>query len=333
MIDNIATLKPTELAEAIHTLTIAKIPVMIWGTPGIGKSQIVAQVAAKQQKPVKDIRAVQMDPTDLKGLPYFEDGKAKWAIPDFLPTDGEGILFLDEINSAPPLVAAALYQLILDRRLGDYVLPDGWSIIAAGNNETDRGVTTRMPTPLANRFAHFTATTDIDDFSQWAASNGIRPEVIAFLRFRPELLNAFDAKSGDKAFATPRSWERISEAMNANPSDTIEFQVYTGLVGQAAAIEFVGFLKIFRNLPSIDAILLNPDTVKVPDDAATMYAISGALARRADDNNVDRVFTYVDRMPDEFTVLTMADAARRAPEIQHSGAFVQFASKYSHITV
>ena len=332
--NTITPMKPSLLATAIDTLTKAKIPIFIWGPPGVGKSQIVAQVAKGQNKALIDVRAVQMDPVDLKGLPHInDDGRAHWAIPDFLPTEGEGVLFLDELNSAPQLVQAACYQLILDRKLGDYELPDGWSIVAAGNNETDRGVTTRMPTPLANRFAHFQAATDVDDWSKWAARNQIRPEVIAFIRFRPELLHSFDPKSGEKAFPTPRSWEFVSNAMNANPVPEIEFQVYAGIVGQAAAAELVGFLRIFRNLPSIDMILMNPDTAKVPDDPATKYALSGALARRADDNNIDRIKTYADRMPAEFTVLTMADAARRCPDIQHTPAFINFGAEYSDIVM
>lgn len=332
--NNITELRPAELAQALDTMITAKIPCFIWGPPGVGKSNIVAQVAKAQGRQVIDVRAVMMDPVDLKGLPHINgDGHAHWAIPDFLPRSGTGVLFLDELNSAPQLVQAACYQLILDRKLGEYTLPDAWSIVAAGNNETDRGVTTRMPTPLANRFAHFQATTDIDDWSKWAVQNNVRPEVVAFCRFRPELLHSFNPQSGEKAFPTPRSWERVSEAMSANPPQSIEFQIYVGLIGQAAAVELIGFLKVFRNLPSIDAIMMNPTTVDVPEDPATLHALCSALARRADDSTIDRIGTYVDRMPDEFTVLAMADSARRAPEIQHSAAFVQFASKYSSFTI
>lgn len=330
----ITTLKPSQLALALDTLIKAQIPVFIWGQPGVGKSQILAQVAKQQGKQVIDIRAVQMDPVDLKGLPHVNgDGRAHWAIPDFLPRSGEGVLFLDELNSAPQLVQAACYQLILDRRLGEYELPEGWAIVAAGNNETDRGVTTRMPTPLANRFAHFHATTDVDDWSRWAASHNIRAEIIAFIRFRPELLHSFDAKSGEKSFPTPRSWERVSETLDADPPKEIEFQLYAALIGQAAAAELVGFLRIFRNLPSIDGILLNPGTANVPEDPATLYALSGALARRADDNNIDRIKQYAERMPDEFTVLTMADASKRNPDIQSTAAFIAFASQYSELVL
>jgi hypothetical protein len=237
------------------------------------------------------------------------------------------------LNAAPPLVQAACYQLILDRQLGEYHLPDGWSIVAAGNLETDRAVTSRMPTALANRFCHFELTVDSDDWRKWAVSNNIRPEIIAFIAFRPELLYQFDPKSGEKAFPSSRAWEFVSKALDTNPSPAIEFQVYAGIVGQAAASELTGFLRVFRNLPSIDMILMNPDKAQVPDDPATLYAVSSALSRKASDNNFDRIKTYADRMPSEFTVLTVADAARRDPTIQNTPAFIQFGAEYSDVLV
>jgi len=243
------------------------------------------------------------------------------------------VLFLDELNAAPPLVLAACYQLILDRKLGEYELPEGWTVVAAGNLETNRAVTSRMPTPLANRFAHFVMMTDSDEWSRWAAAARLRPEVIAFLRFRPELLHKFDPSSGEKAFPTPRSWEFTNTALNANPPAGVDLQVYSAIVGQAAAVEFTGFLRVFQKMPSVDAILLNPATAQVPDDPATLYALSGALSRKASDNNIDRIFEYADRMPSDFTVLTMADAVRRTPELQSTAAFIQFGAKYSDVLI
>jgi hypothetical protein len=319
---------------AIQTMIRARVPVFLWGPPGVGKSQITAQVAAAMGRPVVDIRAVQFDPVDLRGLPVVNgDGQTHWSVPAFLPQatrDGKaGVLFLDELNAAPASVQAACYQLVLDRRLGEYQLPEGWDIVAAGNRETDRGVVNRMPTPLANRFAHFEVTPDGEDWAKWAVKSGIRAEVIAFLRFRPELLHQFDPSTGEKAFPTPRSWEFVSRAIEAAPPAEIELQVYSAIVGQGAALELTGFLRVFRHLPSIDSILMDPSGAKVPTDPATLYALSGALARRAKDDNLDRLWTYVQRLPAEFTVLTMADTVRRQPELQHTGAFVDFGVKFS----
>lgn len=165
MLPQANAMKPSFMIEALRTLTKVNQPAFIWGPPGVGKSQLVAQVAAEQKKEMIDIRAVLLDPVDLRGLPHLgKDNTARWATPDFLPQEGEGILFLDELNAAPPLVQAACYQLTLDRKIGEYTLPDGWSVLAAGNRETDRSVTSRMPSALANRFIHLDFVVDLDDW-------------------------------------------------------------------------------------------------------------------------------------------------------------------------
>src|SRR5262245_6632638 len=173
------------LYRALHSLIMARQPVFIWGGPGICISAIVRRVAVDFEMPRLDVRALLLDPVDLRGLPFLgQDGRAKWATPDFLPRDGSGILFLDELNAAPAMVQASCYQLVLERKLGEYTLPDGWAIVAAGNRESDRAVTTRMPTPLRNRFVHLEFEVDLQEWSEWAISSKVRPEVIAFLRFR-----------------------------------------------------------------------------------------------------------------------------------------------------
>jgi len=198
-------------AEGHHT------PVMMWGPPGVGKSQMVSEVAARHQVPVIDIRLSQMEPSDLRGIPFRVGDHVDWAIPSILPDAGrhgeKGILFLDEITSAPPSVSAAAYQLILDRRLGAYVVPPGWAIFAAGNRQGDRGVTYAMPAPLANRFSHFDVEANLDDWSRWAYENNIDARLIGFLRFRPELLFDFDPARNPTAFPTPRSWEFAHRAL------------------------------------------------------------------------------------------------------------------------
>jgi MoxR-like ATPase len=202
-------MKPSAITTALRALTEVRQSVFIWGGPGIGKSAMVRQVTAAAGLPLRDIRALLLDPVDLRGLPFLgTDGRAKWAAPDFLPSDGCGILFLDELNAAPAMVQAACYQLGLDRSLGEYRLPEGWAIVAAGNREGDRGATTRMPAPLRNRFVHLDFELDGEEWSRWAIKTGIRAEVIAFLRFRPELLSVFDRDA--HAFPSPRSWEFVS---------------------------------------------------------------------------------------------------------------------------
>ena len=198
-------------ADGHHT------PVMLWGPPGVGKSQIVAKIALQHGVPLIDIRLSQMEPTDLRGIPFRNGQLVEWSIPSVLP-DAErhgpaGILFLDEITSAPPTVSAAAYQLILDRRLGEYQVPEGWVIFAAGNRQGDRGVTYAMPAPLANRFTHYEVEVNLDDWIVWANSVDIDTRVIAFLRFRPDLLFSFDPAHTPIAFPSPRSWEYAHRAL------------------------------------------------------------------------------------------------------------------------
>lgn len=323
-------MKASAVLKALRTLVEARQPVFLWGGPGCGKSSVVRQLAAGSKIPLQDVRAILLDPVDLRGLPFLgNDGRSQWATPDFLPKDGSGILFLDELNAAPAMVQASCYQLVLDRRVGEYTLPDGWAIVAAGNRESDRAVTTRMPTPLRNRFVHVDFEVDLQEWCEWAIQAGIRPEVIAFLRFRPELLSAFDRDQN--AFPSPRSWEFISRILQSAPDKSVEHELFGGAVGTGAATEFSGFLRMFRDLPSIDAILLNPHTEPVPDQPAAQYAVASALARCASDLNFDRVCAYLDRMPTEFSVLCVRDASLREPSVRHTPGFTKWATSNHHV--
>jgi hypothetical protein len=318
------------ISTALRILVTAKQPVFIWGGPGIGKSAVVRQLAEDMTVPLHDVRALLLDPVDLRGLPFLgADGRSKWATPEFLPQDGAGILFLDELNAAPAMVQASCYQLVLDRKLGEYTLPKGWAIVAAGNRDSDRAVTTRMPTPLRNRFVHLEFEVDLQEWSAWAIEAGIRPEVIAFLRFRQELLSAFDRDAN--AFPSPRSWEFVSRILDAMPEQSVEHELFAGTVGAGPATEFSAFLKTFRELPNIDAILLNPLKAPVPENAAAQYAVASALAHCATDTNFDRICTYLGRMPTEFSVLCVRDASLRQPAVQHTPAFTRWATANHHV--
>jgi hypothetical protein len=323
-------MKASAVANALRTLIAVRQPVFIWGSPGIGKSAVIRQLASALRLPLQDIRALLLDPVDLRGLPFLgPDGRSKWATPDFLPTDGSGVLFLDELNAAPAMVQASCYQLVLDRKLGEYTLPDGWAIVAAGNRDSDRGATTRMPTPLRNRFVHLDFEVDTEEWSQWAIQAGVCPEVIAFLRFRPELLNAFDRDAN--AFPSPRSWDFVSRILESKPEASIEHELFAGAVGSGAATEFSGFLRMFRELPNIDAILLNPTAEPVPENAAAQYAVASALARCSSDTNFERVCLYLNRMPTEFRVLCVRDATLRAPEIRYTAGYTKWAVENHHV--
>lgn len=260
-------------------------PVMLWGPPGVGKSQLVAQTAAKHGCPVIDIRLSQMEPSDLRGIPFRSGETVEWAVPAMLP-DGKrhgprGLLFLDEITSAPPSVSAAAYQLILDRRLGAYEVPAGWAIVAAGNRQGDRGISYTMPSPLANRFSHFEVETHLDDWVDWAWRAGIDEAVIGFLRYRPELLFDFDPEQNPIAFPSPRSWEFAHRAVQKFRHEPRLFQgALQACVGPAAGVELAAFIESLDQLPDLDAIIRGEEA-QVPKEIDLQYAVASALVARA----------------------------------------------------
>ena len=260
-------------------------PVMLWGPPGVGKSQMVAQIAASHEVTLIDIRLSQMEPSDLRGIPFLKDEIVDWAIPAMLPDAKrhgvKGILFLDEITSAPPSVAAAAYQLILDRSLGEYKVPDQWAIIAAGNRQGDRGVTYTMPAPLANRFSHYEVDVNLDDWVAWAYANGIDERVIGFLRFRPDLVFDFDPSYNPVAFPSPRSWEFAHRALQKFGEDPgLLVSALQACVGKAAGVELNAFVESLHQMPDLDAIVSGED-VDAPGELDLQYAVASALVARA----------------------------------------------------
>ena len=215
---------PTELKAYLNQIINKRLQIstMIWGSPGIGKSSIVAQVAQEHDIDFVDVRISQLAPTDLRGLPVAEDGISKWYPPEFLPRDGIGILFLDEINMAPPAMQGVAQQLILDRRVGSYTVPEGWYIWAAGNRKEDRASVFDMPAPLANRFIHLEVVPEFDSFKAYALEKKVHEQVIAFLSFRPTLLHHIHPQQ--PAWPSPRSWEYASTLHDAGlDGDNIPF--------------------------------------------------------------------------------------------------------------
>ncbi|MDH5360882.1 MAG: MoxR family ATPase [Gammaproteobacteria bacterium] len=298
-------------------------PVMLWGPPGVGKSQMIAQVAAGHGVTVVDIRLSQMEPSDLRGIPFRVDELVEWAVPSMLPNverHGQfGILFLDEITSAPPSVSAAAYQLILDRRLGNYEVPEGWAIFAAGNRQGDRGVTYTMPAPLANRFSHYEVDVNLDDWVAWAYAHQINEKIIAFLRFRPDLLFDFDPAHNPVAFPSPRSWEFAHNALEKfGDKPQLLLGTLQACVGPAAGIELKAFIDNLDNMPDLDAIVSGAE-VGAPKEIDLQYAVAAALVGRAirarGTDNAQLVYghilNYASRFPQkEMGVMLVSDMHR-----------------------
>jgi hypothetical protein len=308
-------MKPSEVMQTLTGLLPTRRPLYLWGPPGVGKSSLVRQAAQRARLPVVDVRAVLLDPVDLRGLPRIEGDRALWCPPAFLPREGEGVLFLDELAQAPPLVQAACLSLTLDRRVGEYVLPGGWSVVAASNRQEDRAGAHRLISPLLNRFVHLDLEVSHDDWHDWAVGAGVAPEVRGFLRYRPALLFQFEPGVSARAFATPRSWEFVSQVLAHTPRELLH-PVVSGCVGEGPAAEFVGFARIYRELPDPDQVLANPATASVPREPAVLYALCGALVercRKASQKVLTSFVQYVGRMPDEFGVLAMRDVLTVAP--------------------
>lgn len=340
-------MRPSAVSKTLNYLIDAQQPGMLWGPPGVGKSSVIRQVATARGIGLIDLRLSQLDAVDLRGIPsVLATGKTHWNQPTFLPTEGEGILFLDEINLGAPSVMAAGYQLVLDRKLGDYELPPGWIVLAAGNRTQDRTNVQQMSTALKNRFVHIDYEVNLDDWCDWALRNGVHVSVLSFIRFRPTMLNMFDAPlKGDdadkrrqaqamkdaNAFATPRSWEFMSKMVTQQPDPEVEYDLFCGTVGEGAAAEFMGYLKYYRDLPNLDALLMNPSKTNVPSEPATLYALSTGLAAKATDDNFDRVVQYALRMPQEFQVLLMKDAVTRSESLTNTKAFNEWTVKNSNV--
>lgn len=255
---------PNGAKKAIRKAFNKQRPIFLWGPPGIGKSDIIHQIAKDMEAHTIDVRLSLWEPTDIKGIPFFNSSTMtmEWAAPSELPSEGLAakypyvILFLDEMNSAAPAVQAAAYQLILNRRVGQYQLPDNVLIVAAGNRESDKGVTYRMPAPLANRFIHLEMRHDFDDWVQWAADNRVHRDVVGYCSYYKKDLYDFDPKSASRAFATPRSWSFVSELLvDDDCDDTTLTDLISGAVGEGLAIKFMAHKKIASKMPKPTDIL------------------------------------------------------------------------------
>jgi len=322
-------MRPTDVVIGLNRLNKVQLPAMLWGSPGIGKSSVIHQMGKNNNRKIYDIRLALLDPTDLRGIPFYnpKTNSAQWAQSSILPkempfgtiigqqeytdtdnvvevratlvmgADGQpylelpdhikeeivrdqnAILFLDEINTAPPVIQAASYQLVLDRKIGEYFLPDGVSIIAAGNNEGDKAVTFKMPTPLMNRFVHIDFEVKFADWHEWAITNRkIADDVVGFLNFSEMHLNKFDPNSKSRGFPTPRSWEFVSKILDPNIPEAVLRGLIGGAVGDGAAIEFLKFREIRLNLPDPGDVLDGKVAPQVNPSLSESYAMIVALS-------------------------------------------------------
>ena len=322
VVDSLSTAYCTAINK---NLPIRVLPsVMLWGAPGVGKSQAVRQIAKEIERGtgkravVTDVRLLLFNPIDLRGIPTANEDKtlAVWLKPQIFQMDDSNevvnVLFLDEISAAPPSVQAAAYQITLDRVVGEHKLPDNCIVIAAGNRVTDKSVAFKMPKALANRLLHIQVEGSFTAWNEWAVGYGIHPKVLGFLSFRQTYLMEFDGSNDDLAFATPRSWEMVSNLLYA-VSDDVEkmYPMIAGLVGTGVATEFRTWVKVYRELPKIEDIFdgKNPP---LPKNTDSMYALTASMAAYAREHKdemrrIANSIVYATRMPPDFAAILMRD--------------------------
>jgi hypothetical protein len=331
-------MKPLEAKLAVAHLVEEKVPLFLWGPPGIGKSSIVRQIAEERGIGFIDLRLSLLDPTDLRGIPFFDQQahKAVWAPPAFLPdgSEPEGILFLDELNTAAPTVQASAYQLILDRRIGEYELPKGWAIVAAGNREGDRGVVYRMPAPLANRFVHIEMEADPLQWRRWAQARGIDPSIVGFLSARPDALFLFDPASPHRSFATPRSWEYADKILKSTPEAELLMPLLAGAIGEELAAEFLSWRAAAGELPDV-AKILSGEPQPVPEDPNALHVLSALLVRHVSPETpteaLEHLLRYLMELPPEFSVMTVKELQHRGVLLEKAEAFKAWIRKFAHL--
>ena len=335
-VENVHNVHIERASELLDAYMSAEDLVMIWGPPGVGKTDVARQRSAAQGRNVITIHTNLRDTVDFRGVPIpdLATGTTRWLVPDELPRidrDGpKGTLLLDEINTAPAQVQAAAFQLVLEKQIGDYKLPSGWTVVATGNRVSDRAAAQRMPTALRNRFAHINVSYDIEAWARWASKNSVAPEVVAFSRFRRELFGVLP-KGDENEFLTPRSVTRAAKYVNALKG--MRQELFGGLIGHPQAAELEGFIQLYRSLGSLDGILRNPQGANVPtlDERSQLYAIATGLARIVDRQTMPALVAYAARLPRDFEVLAITDATTRDETLKSTKAYGDWAVRNASV--
>jgi hypothetical protein len=328
-------IRPTELTVLLSATIKARKPVLITGAPGIGKSDIVTQATIAAGADLILSHPAVEDPTDTKGLPWVVDGHARFMpfgdLEKAMNADHPTVWFFDDLGQASPAVQASKMQLLLAREVNGHKIPDEIVFVAATNRRTDKAGVTGILEPVKSRFVTIVELEpNLDDWCNWAIDHDISPVLLSFLRFQPDLLCKFSASADLSNSPVPRTWNHVHELLKMDLPNSVQNAAISGAVGEGAATEFLAFLKLCQQLPSIDQILIDPKSVPVPQQPAILYALAGALANRTTETNFSRVAMYINLMCDdgkgEFGVLTLRDAMRRHPEITQTQAFVKLAT-------
>lgn len=318
-------------------------PVCIWGKPGVGKSDMCRQVAEDIGAHLVDIRLSQYDSVDLRGVPTVDGRTTVWNMPETLPFKGNPkfeqyedmpiFLFLDEIGSAAPAVQAPAYQLTLDRCVGEHELMDNVFIVAASNRESDRGVSHRMATPLANRFVHGELIECVETSTIYAQTQGWPAVWAAFINFRKPLLSTFDPSKPDKAFATPRSWAKaMAYYCDANMSLRTKQIAMAGAVGEGPASEFWGFVDVWQEVKSyMPSILKDPKGCELPPKGSMEYAVCVSVSGSMNLKTTAAYHSFLVRLDPEYVILAWQLAINRDKALITTPEFIDFSKRYKAV--
>jgi len=329
-------MNPSQLTELLARTLPARMPVLIKGTPGVGKTDIVTQACEDFGADLIVSHPVVDEPIDYKGLPAIRDDHAEFlpfgSLRKIIEADQSTVYFMDDLGQAPPSVQSAAMQLILARRINGYQVSDQVAFLAATNRKTDKAGVSGILEPVKSRFVTIVELEpNLDDWITWAAGNKLPAALIGFVRFRPKLLFDFTPTVDMKNTPCPRTVANVGRLMSLGLSEELEFEAFAGAAGEGFAAELIGFLKIYRQLPDPGLILVNPDQVEVPTDPATLYAVCSALARRVDPTTMGALVRYANRLPEEFSVLLLSDCERSKPEIVNTRAYAQWASRHNSV--
>jgi len=321
----------SKLERILPILMHDNIPVMMWGPSGIGKTESAQQLATNAKVPLIDWRTNLRDPVDARGLPVpkLAENITQWLRPSDLPFKGgkfpkKGVLLLDEINTGSQAMQNVCLQLVLERRVGEHVLEDGWWIMATGNRVKDKGAITRMGQPLKNRFAHFEVEPDVESSISHGIRIGIDQRLLAFLRFKKEHLHCPPVNDDVNAFPTPRQWFQNVNRYLDQPRD-IRPHMIQAMVGERPAVDLEGFLRVYHELPTFAEVVKNPEGANVPQEPAARFAVSMMLAREATRNHFGQVWKYAKRLGRELEIHTIIDATRHAPMLTETSTYGEFA--------
>jgi len=338
-IENPVTSK--ELACLIPIHFEAKQAVMIHGDSGIGKSELSDQICAATSRKKFDFRLNIREPVDMRGVPVPDPvtKSTVWYVPSELPksdgSDGPSVLVLDEINTGTMQMMAVAMQLVLDRRVGDYVVPDNCAILAMGNRSKDSRAVMQMPKPLRNRFAHYTLIYDHESWIEHCKRTNLAPEIVAFGRFRPDRVST-QPVGDNHAYASPRSLYRCAAYVN-QPSH-LRYKAFCAMIGKDDGSELESFVSMYQALSNIDDILANPKTAKLPTERSEAYAVVTALGRLATRKNFANVIAYAKRIGSELhnrelEIVAVTDAVSRDPKLAEVKQYGEWAIDNADVTV